>query len=152
MVDSAQNRTRVWLEEYITAGNILKDDDVTPSPGITQYEKLPYPLRRLFFDDKDLDWIMSISQARSTPSDVDWDGTILGYNEKVDVTINTVSKSDVSGDLLLEKCEAELRRVLEEHPLGSYRSFTSTIPSTKDMGNWRMWGVTYTLTHERDTS
>jgi len=152
LVDDARNRTKDWLDTYITASNVTKDDAIETANGITHYAKPPYPLRRIFFDEKNIDWIISIGQPRTTPSHVDWDGTIISYNEKVPIEINTVTKSDVTGDLLLEKAEAEFRRVLETYPLGSYRSFTQSNPSTTDMGGWNLYGVSYILTYKRDVT
>ena len=66
MVDDARYRTRVYLTTYYTAGNVLKDDDVTPATVINCYANANYPLR-LVFDTKAVDGIYTIGTPDSTP-------------------------------------------------------------------------------------
>lgn len=152
MVDDARNRTKTWLDTYLDTGNILKNDELNECSIHVHYDNPPYSLRRVFYDDKDIDITFSIGQPKTVPSAYDWDGTLIGYLEKVPVIINTVDKNDVTGLLILEKAEAEIRRIFETYPLGSYRGYSRSEPGNKDMGGWRMYGITYVVSYDRDTT
>ena len=62
----ARERTITWIETYDTPANITKDDDTTQATIINQFEKPPYPLRRVFFDPKNVDGIRTIMKPTST--------------------------------------------------------------------------------------
>ena len=149
MVYDARNRTKVFLDTYLTAGNMLEDDDATPAAFIVHFSDPPYPLKLVFFGSKNIDIIFSVDTPTTTPK-LDWDGYIIGYRETVPIHIFTVDKTGITGTELRWKAEAELRRIVETYPMGSYRSLDRVAKNDKWMGGWILHSVTYNLTYERD--
>lgn len=152
MADDARYRTKVFIDTYITDGNITKDDDTTEASWISQFSNPPYPMKRVFFSPKNVDLVFSIDMPRSEAAKVDWDGYTIGYLEHVPVHIHTVTKQGITDNKLLWKAHAELRRILEANPLGSYRGYSSGEPYIISHGIWQIMGVTVTVAYERDTS
>lgn len=151
MVYDARNRTKTFLTTYLTAGNMLEDDDATPAAFIVHFSDPPYPLKLVFFGDKNVDIIFSIDTPTTT-SVLNWDGYIIGYREAVPIHIFTVDKTGITGTELRWKAEVELRRIIETYPMGSYRSLNQITKNDQWMGGWTLHSVTYTLTYERDTT
>ena len=151
MAEDARYRTRFYLSSYILDANLTKDDDATEVDWISQYTYPPYPLKRIFFEPKNVDLIFNIDTPVTTPR-LDFDGSIIGYNEKVPILIQCVTKQGITGNKLRWKADAELRRVVETYPLGSYRSISRAEPFDTRMGNWIIYGIKDVLTHERDTT
>jgi hypothetical protein len=130
---------------------MTRDDGVTQLITATMFEDDKNPLRMIFYDPKDVDVIFSIAFHEST-AEVDADGTIIGYDETIPVIIRTIRKQGISEDKAWWKCEAELRRIIEVNPLGSYRSYRRGAPSYRDMGGWFLLEGTTYLTYGRDTT
>jgi hypothetical protein len=154
MVDDPRYRTKVFLDTYLVGANMLKDDSATQMAFITTYSDPDYPMDHVFYDPKNRDLVFSIGQPRSTVAHkVDWDGTIKGYLEAMPVTVQTVKKPGMEGNKALWTAEAELRRIVETNPSGSYRSIRRVgNPQTVDMGGWFLFQQTYVITYERDTT
>ena len=151
MAYDARERTITWITTYDTPANITKDDDVTEASYILQYSNPPYPLSRIYFDPKNVDLTFTTDEP-TTEAIVDWDGYTIGYNEKVPIHINCPTKQGITGNKLLWKAQAELRRIFETYPLGSYRGFSVGSPYTQKLGLFTLYGVTVTVSYERDTS
>jgi len=151
MVYDARNRAKAFLDDKLTAANMKEDDDLTNASYIVAFSDPPYPLKLVFFGDKDIDIVFSVDTPTTTPK-LDWDGTIIGYRETVPISIYTVDKTGITGTELRWKAEAELRRIVETYPMGSYRSLDRVAKNDKWMGGWILHSVTYNLTYERDTT
>ena len=153
-MSSAQDpryRTKVFLDTYLTAANMLKDDAVTQLSTMTAYDDPHYPYERVFYVPKNVDGVYCVGTPDSEAI-LDWDGTIIGYREYVPITIYTVTKQGITGNLARWTAEKELRRIVEANPTGSYRSLRRMRDMTRAMGAWMLIGVEYVLTYERDTS
>jgi hypothetical protein len=148
MVDTAQNRTKVWIDAYWTPANITKDDAVTLATITTAYDWPDYPIARLFLD-KDIDGAVSIGQA-SSKALVDTDHYPFCYDETVPITLCTIDKPGITGIKILGKIEEELRRIGELYPLGSLRRITGTVPKTHRLGSYFLFNIEYSLDYRRD--
>lgn len=148
MVDTAQKRTKVWIDAYWTAANVTKDDNSTPATTIDAYEWPDYPLTRVFID-KAVDGIISVGQQSSKVL-VDSDHQPIGYDESIPITMCAVDKTGITGIKLLGKMEQELRRIGETHPLGSLRRLTGETPKTQRIGSFFLFSIEYQLNYRRD--
>jgi len=142
-------RTKLYLDTYLTAANITKDDDATEAPVITQFERPPYPLKFIYFWPKYRDGVYTILTPTTTPI-LDYTEVIYGYKESVPIEISCVSRpGTITGDLLRYKMEEELRNVVETYPRGSRRSLTRLHQTVRDQGNFKLHTVTYNLNYKR---
>ena len=140
-------RHRLYLNAYITAANITKDDNITQAPIITQFEKPPYPLKFIYFWPKYQDGVYTVLTPTATPL-VDYTETVYAYDEAVPIEISCVSRpGTITGDLLRWKMEHELRNVVEENPYpGSIRHSLIRVTATdRDVGAFKLHTVTYLL-------
>lgn len=150
MVDTAQNRTKVWLDTYWLPANITKDDAVTLASIITAFDWPDYPITRLFLD-KAVDGAVSIGQA-SSKAILDTDHYPFGYEETVPITLCAIDKSGITGIKLLAKMDVELRRIAEAYPLGSVRRISASSPKTQRLGSYFLFSVEYSLSYRRDVT
>jgi hypothetical protein len=141
-VEDARYRTKVYLETYL-------DDDVLPN-YIIAYGEPNYPLLAVF-KTRSLDLAFTIAEPESRPK-MDFDHEPYGYEEHVGVHILTVDKLNISGTKLKWQGETELRRVLEENPLGSLRSFERRRSTNRDLGGVILYDTEWMLTYCRDTT
>ncbi len=151
MVDDSRQTTKVYLEANDVPANVTKDDDVTPALYHVQYERPPYPLTRLFFDPKHLDGLFTIGTPSSDALN-DWKHEAYAYRENVPIEIDAVTKWGMNGDKLRWKLELELRRIVENNPLGSLctRKLTRSTPQIRPLGDtWKMHTVNYNLAYKR---
>jgi len=155
MVYDARDRTKVFLDTKLTAANMKEDDNVTNAAYIVSYADPPYPLKLVFYGDKNIDIIFTVDTPTTTPK-VDWDGTIIGYKETVPIHIFTVDKTGITGTELRFRAEVELRRIVETYPVDpavdTYRSLNRISKNDRWMGGWTLHSVTYNLTYERDVT
>ena len=155
MVQDSRQRTKTFLDTYLTAGNMLRDDEVIQLSFITQYGDPTYPFKRVMYAPKNNDLVFCVFTAESEAV-VDWDGSVYGYVERVPIKIYSVTKQGITGPEARWKAEAELRRIVENNPLidpllsGDYRSIQRMSDNEVDMGGWMLFSVTYILTYERD--
>ena len=152
MADDARSRTKVFLDTYVvTPATIMEDNGTTPATVIVQYSNPPYPMIKVFLG-KSVDAVFNIDIPQSEAI-VDSDGQTIGYNEKVPILIQTVTKPGVTGDLLLWNCAEALRAAVEAHWIGSFRSLTvAASPKSQNMGGWILYGLGAVLTYERDVT
>jgi len=141
-----RSRTKVWLDEYLPDEDVYDDFNI-----LVQYANPDYSMERVFLPSpfKDIDVVYSCGLPSSSPI-VDWDGSIMQYEEKVPVVVSVVPKAAFSGDALLWEAVQALRNIAEAHPLGSYRSIQNTKPSTERLGSYPLFSSTVTLTYTRD--
>ena len=151
MAEDPRHRTLEYYNTYLTAANILKPDGVTPLSFHVQFSTPNYPLKWLFYG-KAFDAVFIVETAETTPV-VDWEGSVIGYQEKVPTTIYVKSGATVDGVKARWQCEKELRRIVETYPISStYRSLQRMSDNETDMGGWRLYSVNYVLTYQRDTA
>jgi len=148
MVDTAQNRTKVWLDTYWLPANITKDDGSTLATTISAFDWPDYPIARLFLD-KNIDGAVSVGQASGKVL-VDSDQYPVAYDESIPITLCTIDKPGTTGVKLLALMEAELRRVGEQYPLGSLRRLTGSTPKTSRVGSYFLFSIEYSLGYRRD--
>ncbi len=148
MVEDARYRTLYFINYYDVPANITKNDGVTQASYIVQFANAPYPLERVFYAPKNIDGVYSIlsAESRGLP---DYRHYTYAYEESVSIEIQTVTKQGIDGEKLRWKMEAELRRIIDNYPVGSLRSLTSTRPTEKDMGGWTVYGIIYTWRYVR---
>lgn len=151
MVYDARNRAKAFLTTYLTAANMLEDDDATSASFIVSFSDPPYPLKLVFYGTKNIDIVFAVDTPTTVPR-LDWDGYIIGYRETIPIHIFTVDKTGITGTELRWKAEAELRRIVETYPMGSYRSLERVAKNDRWMGGWILHSVTYNLTYERDNT
>jgi len=150
MVDTAQNRTKVWLDTYWLPANITKDDGSTLATTISAFDWPDYPITRLFLD-KNVDGAVSIGQA-SSKAIVDVDHYPYGYEEVVPILLCAIDKPGITGVKLLAQMDEELRIIGEAYPLGSIRRLTGSKPKTERLGSYFLFSVEYSLTYRRDVT
>lgn len=122
-VEDSRYRTKVYLQTYLTAANLTKDDGVTNASYFVAYDGIPYHLVREFIDNN-IDLIFTVK-----PSTVDvhlaFDPVSFkfiaayAYTEHVPICITVADKATVSGENLKNKAEQELRSIASAYPNGS---------------------------------
>lgn len=148
MANDARANTKTWLATYITAGNItdLNGDNATTN---TQFSGSRNPLELIFFGDKNVDLLFIIGKPTSRPL-IEHDRGVYGYEESVPIQLVAIDKQHVNAELLIWKGEAEIRRIGETYPFGSYRAFDKTVESTTLVGATMLYAVTYNLRYVRN--
>lgn len=149
-VDDPKHRTKAWLDTYLNSDNITLDDGAERCQLITAYGTPDYSMTRVFLG-KGVDVVYSLSDSSSTAS-IDWDGTAIGYQEQIPIAVFCIDKEDVTALNLKWKAEAELRRIMEENPLGSYRSLERRGDTNISLGSSTIYGFNFVLTYNRDTT
>jgi len=150
MVESAQVRTKVYLETYLTPAYLLKDDGSTQAPFMVCFGKPNYSLTRVFHE-KEVDIVFSIGEPESEAL-FDTDQVPWNYSELVPITIFCVDKPGATGVRLKWQGEAELRRITETYPEGSQRSLERRTVNDVYLGSDRLYSTTFVLNYERDAT
>ena len=148
VVYSAQRNMKTYLDTYFNDASQVTKDNTWAATVIVAFDWPNYPLARVFYD-KDVDLIASIGQAESQ-SISDSDHYSVGYDEKVPVTLAAIDKYGVTAIRILEKGEAELRRVAETYPIASLRRITGAKPETEWLGGFYMFKVQYVFSYKRN--
>ena len=140
----ARQRTKTWLDTYLSALNLTKDDNSTPASYITQWSGQHYPLRKVFVSPKNVDlaFVVDTPNTQALPIGI-------GYDETVPITIWTIDKTGITGDKLRWKAEAELRRLAENYPIGSLRTLERLTPNEQHLGSTTLYSVQYNLAYKR---
>ena len=147
-VDDPRERTKTWLDTHITAANLKENDGSTNASYITCWANPPYPIR-LVFVSKGVDLVFSIGRTNSTLL-IDSTHYVIGYEEKISIFPSAIDKLGISGENLMWQGERELRRIAENHPLGSLRNFETMNPKTTSLGSLTLYSVECVLNYERD--
>ena len=82
MVDDARDRTKVFIDTYVTDANITKDDDTSEASWTCMYAHPNYPLTRLYYNPKNVDGVYFIDTP-STTAIADWKHETYAYDEVV---------------------------------------------------------------------
>lgn len=143
-VQDPRQRSKVWLDTYLIAGNLTKDDNSTPASYITCWHDPPYPIEKVLVT-KGVDLVFSIATPESEGLPVG-----VGYIEHVPITVFTIDKTGITGNKLRWKGESELRRLAETYPTGSLRRpWERMTPNEKSLGSTTLYSVKYVLPYKR---
>lgn len=148
MVDDSRYRQKVYLDTYLSAAAITKDDAATSASYITAFSDPQYPLKNVLFSPKNVDAIFSIEPFDTEPL-IGWDKKAYAYHEQVPITIYTADKTGITALKLENKCAQELRRIFETYPTGSVRYVKRIKHGVKDMGGWNLYHATYLADYTR---
>jgi len=149
-VDDARYLTKNYLESYLDESKLVEDDGATPAEFAVMYAYPNYPLTLEFFHPTDpVDLLFLIGKPNSTVL-MQADQSPWGYREHVPVIVSCVDKPGITGAKLLWKAEAELRRITEEHPLGSLRSLETMGDDELRLGSTVIYQARYILKYSRD--
>jgi len=139
----ARQRTKVYLDTYLLNSAITKDNDSSQATFIVAFSYPDYPMERVFLD-KNVDLIFSVGTPTTTALPVG-----IGYDEAVPIEIITIDKTDITGNKLRWKAEAELRRVVETYPTGSLRSLDRMEDNEQRLGSTTLYSAKYILRYKR---
>ena len=152
MVEDARYRTKVFCDTYLTAANILKDDAASQAAFAVIFKDPPYPILKEFYaDSTPANALLCIGESRSTAL-LDTDQAPYGYEEHVPIRILCVDKIGVTGTKLKWTVEAELRRICENNPTGSYRYLEVIDAGDEDIDGTRLYGINTVMSYVRDTT
>ena len=149
MAEDARYRTKVYLEDNITAAN-LTDDNGDEVSWIVAYGWPEYPLAKVF-NEMGVDLVFSVGEPESTAL-LDVDQVPHGYEESVPIEIGCIDKPSVTGTKLKWTAEAELRSVVEDWPTGSQRSLERRGDRDRRLGSMKLYGTLFMLNYVRDTT
>jgi hypothetical protein len=151
MVYDARYNTKVFLTDGtkgIQDANILKDDGMTQATWIVAYGYPNYPVERVFFGTKNVDLLVALIKPRSLPlfgaSFSPW-----GYEEHLPVHVRAPTKQGITGTKLMWQGEAEVRRILQNNPLGSRRYLGESRPIRDEISD-TIPGVEFTFSYRRN--
>lgn len=147
-LDDPRYKNITWFNTHDVAANLTRDDDTTQLSYILQMEKPPYPIKRVFFNPKNVDLIYTFFTCE-TQAIPDWRHYVYAYEETQPIEIWAVTKQGITGDKSRWKGEAELRRIAETYPLGSVRHLTRLSPVERDRGTWKLHAVRYNMWYKR---
>jgi len=145
MVSDARELTKDYLDSYLTAANILKDDATSQAAFAVIFTNPPYPILKEFYaasTPADLLFCVGTPTSEALPVGI-------GYIENVPITILCIDKLGITGTKLRWTAEAELRRATVANPHGSLRSLTRMTDSEKDLGGAILYSVTYIMRFKR---
>lgn len=150
MVQDARQRTKTYLDTYLSDSNLTKDDGTSKASYIVAFGMPDYSIIRIF-KDKQIDLIFTVGEPNSTPLR-NYDLSPYGYEEHVPIQIFCINKSGITGTKLKWKAEAELRRITEAYPTGSERSLERRGDRDERLGSTILYSTEFMLTYRRDTT
>ena len=143
--EDTRYRTKIYLETYLDAAYLTKDDDSTPAAYAVIYANPNYPLSREFFASlSPVDLLFCVDTPESVALPVG-----VGYIEHVPITIFTINKAGITGTKLRWRAEAELRYVIENYPIGSLRTLERMSDHEQNLGSTILYSVIYILRYKR---
>ena len=151
MVNPARTQTKTFLDTYLVAANMTKDDDSTALEIIVCFGKPEYPLSRVF-KEKGVDGIFSIAEPDSRALIDATTQAPRGYDESVPIDIMTIDKTGITGTEVKDKMEIELRRIVENNPAGSQRSLLRRGDQDKRLGSTVLYSTRFVMRYVRDTT
>lgn len=147
-----RTRTKTFLDNYLTGGNITKDDGSTPAPFITAFGYPPYPFQYVFKSPKYRYVVYAIDEPSSSESLVSHDQTTYGYDNSMPIHILCVNQPDATGTNLKSKARAELRRICEDYPTGSLRLMDRETSHDRALGSLFLYDTEFTMIYRTDTT
>ena len=142
-VQDPRQRSKTWLDTYLIAANLTKDDNATPAQYITCWADPPYPIIKVL-ETKGIDLVFSVATPTSEALPVR-----VGYIETVPISVFATDKTGISGNKLRWKAEAELRRLAETYSTGSLRTWERMSNNEQVLGSLTLYSVTYNLRYKR---
>ena len=143
VMEDARYRTRIYLNTYLDAPSLTKDDDVSLASYTVIFANPNYPLKREFIDlAVDVVFCVGTPNTEALPIGV-------GYLEPMPITIWCIDKSGITGTKLRWKAERELRRIAESYPLGSLRSLDRLSDNEQNLGSTILYSVSYVMRYKR---
>ena len=152
MVEDARYRTKVFCDTYLTAANILKDDATSQAAFAVIFKKPPYPMIKEYYASSSAVEVLFLIGKPSSKALLDTDQAPYGYEEHVPIRILCVDKIGVTGTKLKWTVEAELRRICENNPTGSYRYLEVIDAGDEDIDGTRLYGISTVMSYVRDTT
>lgn len=149
-VEDARYRTKVFLDTYLTAANLLIDDGATQAVFMTAFGNPSYSIVRVFID-KDVDLVYSIGEPDSIPL-IGTDLATWGYQEFVPIATFCIDKDGITGEKLKFTAEKELRRICEANIFGSIRHLKNRTPNDYDVGGTKVYSTKWIMDYRRDTT
>ena len=149
MVADARKMIKDFLDARLSATNMKEDDAVTNASFIVCFDYPTYPLIRVF-NDKEVDLIFSVGKLTNTAL-TDYTQAPYGYREMVPIDVCCIDKTGITGVKLLQKAEAELRRVIENYTVGTaeWEDLSEGSDITKFHGRTKIYGVRVILKYVR---
>lgn len=136
-VDDARYNTKDYWETY------MDNDNLQSYSWIVCYSNADYPFVRVF-KTKGVAIIFAIDQPTSEP-EMGHDLTPVGYRESVPTHVLTLDTQ------LQWLAEAELRRIVEENPLGSIRTLERKTSTVHNFGSTQLFDTEFILNYWRGT-
>ncbi len=143
-VEDARYRTVDYLTDSTTGLNSANLPNY-----IIAYGYPDYPMVKVF-KTKGVDLVFSIGEPNSSPL-MDCDQSPYGYEEHVPITIFCIDKDNITGTKLKWQAETELRRICEDYPTGSLRSFERRRDNDQRLGSTILYSTEYMLSYTRGT-
>jgi hypothetical protein len=147
-VEDPRHRTKDYLDTYLLAANLKKNDGTTQATFITCWADPPYHIKTVFVT-KGVDLIYSIGRQTSTPL-IGGDKYAYGYKEKVTILPSAIDKTGISGNNLIWQGERELRRITEAYPLGSLRNFETFELEPQNLGSTTLYTLKCVMDYTRN--
>jgi len=154
MPADARVNTKTYLETYLTAANLTKDDDSTKAKYEVIYTEPDYPFAKelnALPTECSLDMLFLIGVPTSKPL-MGPDRKPYAYEEHVPITTVCVDKTGITGTLLQWKANLELRSITETYPTGSQRKLDEERPNKQNLGSTILHSQKFTLNYVRLTT
>jgi len=132
-VEDARSRTKTYWDTYISRSNLQRKS------FIVCYSDPDYPLTRVFAG-KHIQIIFGIDQGTAEPN------MGVRYKEHVPTHVLTLDTQ------LQWLGEAELRRVVEDHPEGSMRTLDRVAKHDRWLGSTRLYDTEFMLNYTRTSA
>lgn len=147
LITDPRYRHKTYLDTYLTAGNLLKDDGVTQVEYTTCFNGYPYQTKDVLADE-DIDVIFCIDKKVAKPRETQ-DHSIYAFDETVPITVYAIDKTGLTATNIIEQAEQEIRHIVTDYPLGSIRRIGSTDPTFQELGATKLWQTTVTIEYRR---
>ena len=125
-------RQKLFLDTYLTAGNIKEDNGSTNAYGVVMFAGVDYPLK-LEFVTNTLDYIVAVEKGNVTPL---YDAYHYPYctEETTMLTTYAINKTGITAVNLLDQVYEEIKHAYTDHPVGSKRQITKSQIKREDIG------------------
>lgn len=128
-ITDVRYRQKDFLNTYLSAADITKDDGVTLAPYLLSFSKPDYPITMVFVT-KGMYLVFSIDNGESEGI-IGADKAAYAYHESVPIELFAINRADCTAINLIEKGFSELKRILEDYPTGSIRKMGKITETTE---------------------
>lgn len=140
-------RHKDYLDDYLTANNLKKDNGTNNASYITCFDGADYPLPQVFLT-KAVDLAFSVGKENAVPKQNAFHYP-YAFEETVPITVAAVNKAGITATNLIEQAEQEIRRIVSTYPMGSIREIASSAPQEIDLGETKLYMQTVTIRYTR---